>query len=50
MVGNAVVGNAVVGNTAGRAWRDDEWMMAAQDEMLGHAQDAVRHAVHVGPE
>jgi hypothetical protein len=45
-----VVGNAVIGNAAGRARRDHEWMMTAQDEMLGHAHDAVRHTVHVGPE
>jgi len=30
--------------------RDDEWLVAAQDEMLGDSQDAVGDAVHVGRE
>jgi len=50
VVGNAVVGNAVVGNTAGRPRRDDERMVAAPDQMLGHPQDTVRNTIHIRPE
>ena len=36
--------------TSRSAGRDDEWLVAAQDEMLGDSQDAVGDAVHVGRE
>src|ERR1700749_2642016 len=48
--GRARVAGLDGGRGPGRLGRDDQWLMPPGQQMLGHPEHAVRHAVDIGRE